>query len=273
MYRYSLILLALVWSLNLFAQNDIEELKAFHYLNSRGEVYLRIDMQGANRKELAGHVSLDHKIEGQFQYAYANRKQFLYLVENQIPYTVSIPPSMQKEVRMASKKSDLATWDAYPTYEQYLELMNDWATNHPDLCKLHEIGESIEGRKILALKISDNPQAEEDEPNLFYSSSIHGDELVGYILMLRLIDYLLTNYNAVPIVTELLNNTEIWINPLANPDGTYAAGNSTVMGATRNNAATNLTSSNGQPGVDLNRNYPDPRSGNHPDGKIGRAHV
>jgi hypothetical protein len=54
----------------------------------------------------------------------------------------------------------------------------------------------------------------------------------------------------------MVNNMDIWINPLANPDGTYAGGNNSVNGATRYNA--NF--------VDLNRNYPDPDDGPHPDG-------
>ncbi len=85
---------------------------------------------------------------------------------------------------------------------------------------------------------------------------MHGDETTGYILLLRLIDHLLSNYGADTELTSLINNTEIWINPLANPDGTYASGNHTVFGATRGNA--NL--------VNLNRNYPDPEDGQHPDG-------
>jgi hypothetical protein len=74
--------------------------------------------------------------------------------------------------------------------------------------------------------------------------------------MLRLIDYLLSNYGTDPRVTGLVDNIEIWINPLANPDGTYAGGNNTVNGARRGNALF----------VDLNRNYPDPADGPHPDG-------
>ncbi|MGH8014994.1 MAG: M14 family zinc carboxypeptidase, partial [Candidatus Zixiibacteriota bacterium] len=54
----------------------------------------------------------------------------------------------------------------------------------------------------------------------------------------------------------MVNNMEIWINPLANPDGTYRTGNNSVSGAIRYNA--NLK--------DLNRNYPDPQDGDHPDG-------
>ncbi len=50
-----------------------------------------------------------------------------------------------------------------------------------------------------------------------YSATMHGDETTGYILMLRLIDYLLSNYGADPQVTNILDNMEVWIYPLANP--------------------------------------------------------
>ena len=46
-----------------------------------------------------------------------------------------------------------------------------------------------------------------------------------------------------------MDNLEIWINPLANPDGTYKTGN-TISFPTRFNAN----------GVDLNRNFPDPET-------------
>jgi hypothetical protein len=86
---------------------------------------------------------------------------------------------------------------------------------------------------------------------------MHGDETGGYILMLRLIDYLLENYSSQTRVTSLIDSLQIWINPLANPDGTYAGGNHTVYGATRRNANS----------ADLNRNFPDPQDGPHPDGR------
>lgn len=74
--------------------------------------------------------------------------------------------------------------------------------------------------------------------------------------MLRYVDYLLANYDNDSRITNLVNDIDIWINPLANPDGTFAGGNSSVSGATRSNAY----------GVDMNRNYPDPEDGPHPDG-------
>ena len=50
---------------------------------------------------------------------------------------------------------------------------------------------------------------------------MHGDEITGYVTMLRLIDTLAKGYGIVPQFTYLLQNVEIWINPLADPDGTY----------------------------------------------------
>jgi hypothetical protein len=85
---------------------------------------------------------------------------------------------------------------------------------------------------------------------------MHGDETTGYILMMHLIDSLLSGYGTVPRITNLIHNYQIYINPLANPDGTYHGGNNTVFGSWRGNAN----------GIDLNRNYPDPKDGPHPDG-------
>jgi hypothetical protein len=76
---------------------------------------------------------------------------------------------------------------------------------------------------------------------------MHGDETGGFILMLHLADYLLKNYSINEKVKNLADNLEIWINPLANPDGTYSSGN-TISSPVRYNAN----------GYDLNRNFPDP---------------
>jgi hypothetical protein len=150
----------------------------------------------------------------------------------------------------------LTQWDFYPTYQQYLDYMAGFAGSHPDICRLDTVGTSIQGRLILTLRISQNISVEEAEPQFLYTSSLHGDEVTGYILMMHLIDYLLANYGTDPTVTNLINTTEICINPLANPDGTYRGGNNSVYGAVRYNANN----------IDLNRNFRDPKLGDHPDG-------
>lgn len=173
-------------------------------------------------------------------------------------YEVLTPPSMLLSRADLDKDAskDANEWDYYPNYQQYLDMMQQFADDYPNLCELINIGQTLEGRDILFLHIGDSIDTETNEPEFMYTSSIHGDELTGYVLMLRLTDYLLSNYGTDTQVTNLVDNIDIWINPLANPDGTFAGGNNSVYGATRYNSN----------GVDMNRNYPDPEDGPHPDG-------
>ena len=147
-------------------------------------------------------------------------------------------------------------WNYYPSYSQYTEMMYQFEEDYPDLCEVVNIGQSVEGRDILFVHITNNLGEEVDEPEFMYTSTMHGNEVTGYVLMLRLIDHLLVNYATNSRIENMVNEIDIWINPLANPDGTYAGGNNSVSGATRTNANN----------VDLNRNYADPEDGPHPDG-------
>ena len=237
-----------------FSQNNVEL-----QLEKNGEVYFQFKV--IDKKDIAvlsNIVSIDN-VKGNTVYAYANEQEFNSFEEKGIAYTILPHPNEGFDPQMANfdQIKNAKSWSAYPTYEAYVALMYQFETDYPDLCDVFSIGQSSTGdREILVAKISDNVSTDEDEPEFFYTSSMHGDELTGFPLMLNLIESLLANYGTVPRMTDLVNNIEIYINPLANPDGTYTNDNSTVAGATRYNAN----------GIDLNRNYPDPEDGPHPDG-------
>jgi len=224
-----------------------------------GEVYFSFRNEpGLNISQITKMVAIDY-LDGKMVKAFANRRQFEAFLELGIPYTLLKRPSETADIQMMSDgenygRTKITT--AYPTYVQYEALMAQFAADYPGICKLVNLGTLASGRKLWALKISDNVNQREYEPQFLYTSSMHGDETAGYPMMLNLIDYLLTNYGSNARVNRLVNNMEIWINPLANPDGTYRGGNNTVAQATRFNLNN----------VDLNRNYPDPRMGSHPDG-------
>jgi len=146
-------------------------------------------------------------------------------------------------------------WNSYPCYTQYDSVMRSFADSFPAICRLDTIGTTPQNHQILVVKISDSVHLDQPEPEFLYSAAIHGDETGCYILMLRLIDYLLSRYGNDTLVTRLVDNLEILICPLANPDGTYRGGDESIAGAWRYNAA----------GIDLNRNFPDPQDGDHPD--------
>lgn len=151
-----------------------------------------------------------------------------------------------KVINMAASIDQMDSWDRYPTYGVYVEMMERFAESYPTLCHLDTIGTSVQGRLILSLAI--DGAAHEGSPQFFYSSTMHGDEVTGFYLMLRLCDSLLSSYGSSTPITNLLDSTKVYINPLSNPDGTYRSGDNSINGAMRYNANY----------VDLNRNYPDP---------------
>ncbi|KQC11942.1 MAG: hypothetical protein APR54_02610 [Candidatus Cloacimonas sp. SDB] len=221
-----------------------------------GEHYFSFEFENRTELEILTKLISIDKISGKTIYAYANNQQFNQFLELDIDYTPLPHPGRLITPEMSADLQKLSAWDSYPTYEAYLEMMYQFAEDYPDICTIINAGQSVQGRDILFAKISDNINENENEPEFMYTSSMHGDELTGYILMLRLIDYLLNNYGTDDRITNIVNEIEIWINPLANPDGTYYGGNHTVYGSRRNNAN----------GVDLNRNFADPEDGDHPDG-------
>ncbi len=235
-----------------------QRLSADEYLQRKGEVYFSFRIDDFSRlNELTKVVSLDAVTpEGEAR-AYANAQEFAKFKALGLPYEVLPHPGDSPEPVPMSDYASLKSrnnWNTYPTYDAYVQMMNDFATNYPNLCQVFQFGTTVQGRKLLVAKITSN--VNQKKPRFFYTSTMHGDETGGYVLCLRMIDYLLSNYGSNPRITNLVDNVEIYINPLANPDGTYKGGNNTVNGAIRYNANY----------IDLNRNFPDPADGPHPDG-------
>jgi PKD repeat protein len=259
MKRFILFLITTLFLSHLITAQSTEVDAAFSVLDKRGEVYFKFMLVDSptGLDQLSKVISIDN-VKNNEVFAYANKNEFDQFLELEIPFQVLTAPSMLHIPRMMDGEEALRDreWDSYPTYQGYLDIMNQFTIDHPDLCELVSIGQTNEGRELLCIHINNDLDIPQDEPEFLYTSSIHGDELTGYVVMLRFIDYLLENYGTNDQVTNLVDNIDIWINPLANPDGTYAGGNHTVYGATRGNAY----------GIDMNRNYPDPEDGDHPDG-------
>lgn len=257
---YILLLLILPFAGN--AQTKSQIRKTEKLFKNQGEIRFWFLLKKKDDiKELTRAISIDH-LKGDTVHAFANKRGLLRFFE--LGYSrFNLMDTPAQEYRKSLKKgkrkgpASVQAFDNYPTYPQYEQIMQQFATDHPAICKLVNLGTLPSGRKILALKITDSLSKRENEPQFLYTSTMHGDETTGYPLMLKLADDLLNGYNVDPRLTQLVNQMEIWINPLANPDGTYRGGNNTVASATRYNASN----------VDLNRNYPDPQDGPHPDGE------
>jgi hypothetical protein len=127
----------------------------------------------------------------------------------------------------------------YPTHDQITAKLKAAVAKRPDIMKLFSIGKSVKGRELWVVKISDNVEKDEVEPEFKYISSMHGDEITGRELTTFFIEEIANKYGQDEELTKLVNNTEIYIMPSMNPDGS--------MAKRRANAN----------GIDLNRNFPD----------------
>ncbi len=250
--KLSFILILIAFSVNA-QQLNLDSLQ-----QTRQEYYFQLELNDSKQLHDFSRLFSIDQIQNDQLIGYANPTQYEILLQLGYKPQLLMPPGiLDEEPRMLQAwelKQRNRNWDYYPTYEAYEQLMFDFADAYPDLCSIYTIGTLNSGRRLLAARINNGETA--GKPEFLYTATIHGDETTGYILMLRLIEYLLENYGSDNRITELVDNIDIWINPLANPNGTYWGGNHTVNGSRRGNANN----------IDLNRNYPDPEDGPHPDG-------
>lgn len=236
-----------------FAQENI---KALNQLSKYNEVELGLSNKNFHRIANAKQFDID-KISADSVFIYVTIDEFYILQKYKIPYftierkTIEEIPKLSNAVKYITND-----FNVYPTYNQYDTILMTFENDYPQITKHVVLGTLSSGRKIQGLRISDNINTDEKEPTVLLTSSIHGNEVLGYILMLKLAKFLLEGYGVDAEATQIIDSLDLLIIPLANPDGTYYGGNNTVSQAIRYNANS----------IDLNRNYPDPEDGPHSDG-------
>ncbi|WP_412987577.1 M14 family zinc carboxypeptidase [Pontimicrobium sp. IMCC45349] len=277
MRKITLLLVAIVCSLTISAQKQTNLERANALLETQGELTFTFQVENnEDVEQYTRNLSLvNYDPATKTVKAWANEKQFRRFQDLNITFQVpmsenKVDESVIYDVRPLASRSSMSTLSfpvsSYPTYAEYAQQMQDFEDDYPALVDMFSIGSTGQGDKeLLFVKISDNVATDEQEPKLMLTSSMHGDEIAGYPMMLSLINYILTVYadtnHADHLrVKNLVENTEIWINPSANPDGTYhnSATNTSVAQARRGNGNN----------IDLNRNYPDNVAGAHYDGEV-----
>ena len=128
-------------------------------------------------------------------------------------------------------------------YHKYLDMtleLQDLADNYPNVMKMTSIGQSILGRQLWNVQITnfEDTLNLENRSKIYIDGGHHGNEYCSSETAFLLIKYLVENYNNDNYITSILNSANIFITPLINPDG--------IDHDTRFNSR----------GVDLNRNYP-----------------
>jgi carboxypeptidase T len=152
-------------------------------------------------------------------------------------------------------KFHLGTMGGYFTFNEMVNIIDSMALLYPNLITVKQALSplSIEGRSLWMVKISDNPNVDENEPELLYDALHHAREAQSLSQLIFYMWYLLENYATNPDVKFIVDNTEMFFVPCVNPDG-YAYNqltNPNGGGMWRKNRRNNGSTY----GVDLNRNY------------------
>lgn len=193
---------ALAISLHVFAEG---------WRKGEMEVIVRImgqeDAIKLHSLRLNGEIGIDHAI------LYVTPEELLQIRNSGLEY----------EIRIADLNVHYrGFWDLraeYHSYEEIIELMDSLELHFPDICKKYDYGTSIGGLELAALKISDSVDLNQIEPEIAFDGGIHGDEIGGAENLVRFARHLCVNYGTDPEITNYIDQREIWIYPMVNPDG------------------------------------------------------
>ncbi len=101
------------------------------------------------------------------------------------------------------------------------ETLEKWHELYPSLTKLYSIGESVLGKKLWVLEVTNfETGSGEDKPGFWADGGTHPDEPCGTPMVMHNAQVLLLGFGKDPFLTELLNTRVFYILPKVNPDGT-----------------------------------------------------
>jgi len=110
--------------------------------------------------------------------------------------------------------------DFYSQYNSYADIIT-WIkglqTQYPHLVTLINLGNSYEGRELLAVKVTASNATK--TPAIWFDGCIHAREWIATATVIYMLGNILSDYNRDPVVTRLVNSLAIYVLPVFNPDG------------------------------------------------------
>ena len=108
----------------------------------------------------------------------------------------------------------------YHTYEEATALLRTWAARYPNLVQLYSVGQSLEGRELWQITITNQKTGKHtDKAAFFIEGGRHAGEITGIEATLYFINHVLSNYGKDPAITKLVDTKAIYAKPHNNPDG------------------------------------------------------
>jgi Zinc carboxypeptidase len=204
----------------------------------------------AATRQVRGRVGVDLVLSARERDRLAAQGMTLALKRNKAGLTV-------QQQAAAQAAGGFNVWRSFDEPGGIRDELYEIARKHPSFVKLEVIGHSLQGREIIALKLTKNARqlADGTRPDVFYMATIHAREWIATEVGLRLLRHFVDNYGKDAEVTNLVNTRELWFVPMANPDGyqyTFDVERLWRKNLRDNNGDGQITVGDG---VDNNRNY------------------
>lgn len=224
--RIRILLAALIWSFSLgYAQGIYSKVRI---PLSAGATAFRLATMGLALDESEGK-------RGVFVDIVVSERERKRLDDQRIPYSVLIDDwhrlydeELSTDMRNSAsflKKSSvqgfhLGSMGGHLTYKEVLTEMDSLRKKYPTLVSnIDTLGKTILGNPIVGFKISKNPNVDEDEPKILYTSLHHAREPVGMMQLFYFMYYLVERYPTDERVKRLLDSRELYFVPVVNVDG------------------------------------------------------
>ncbi|HPQ41071.1 MAG TPA: M14 family zinc carboxypeptidase, partial [bacterium] len=177
-------------------------------------IKIRVDQSGDIQTLRAMRIDADYR-DGDWLVAEVREEEYKRI--RHAGFTVEIvEPDLAAERAMYKARGQHRD---YHTYESLRQEMLTLEATYPNLAQFIVTGQSVQGRDIMTIKISDNVTVDEAEPEIRWEGNIHGDEKIAMEVAIYLVNELISNYGSDPQITDIVDNREIFFTPSVNPDG------------------------------------------------------
>ncbi|HIG51620.1 MAG TPA: hypothetical protein EYQ17_05040, partial [Candidatus Marinimicrobia bacterium] len=124
-------------------------------------------------------IDLDHHRTLTEVHAFVTNEEFVQI--KQFNFGIKEIPNQAKlyfEELRNNPQNSRNPMEAYHDYNELTAFMQNIADSYPNITRLESIGQSVQGRELWVMEISDNPSVNEIEPEFKYIANMHGDETV-----------------------------------------------------------------------------------------------
>ncbi len=222
--------------------------------------YLDVFTSDGSAESIDSHVEQQYTKRGHNVLGFYTLEQFAQLAPRLFPGR-TFDPGRARERRQNEINPALLE-GRFHSYEETLAEFTELAQANPNIARLVNLGPTYEGRQVFALKITKDPAINDSsKPEVLITGCHHAREWISVEPPLFFAKQLVNGYGSNDSMRYLVDNLQIWIVPIVNPDGlTYSQGQENdrtddVRLWRKNRRPISVDGCGSGVGADLNRNY------------------